>query len=401
MKNRKLNILVKKSIVSRKFSSVIFSLFVFFSTVFILESIGIILPLWNNIQNKVINHISARELIAEFSNGNSDEYIESKITEIKNCDFVLDVYQMPTKITVKDTSEILADKYTLGFVRNGSSPIITSGRIFDEAETGVAIIPQVINDYNQAENKIYEIKGESLIGKTLVLDNGSGNIYKAKIVGAYSTSDPIFSGEEILISQTDLLKYNKAVSESSQQELHISDDISYIIVIDSAKNIETAKDNISDICSVYENMALVDADTYNVALYILFATLAVFLILVFLGFYLFLKNNIINRTNELALYRSLGYKSKHIFYILFTEHLLLGLFSFLSGVIITVLLNYFAINPYLYSLVGNTIMEMTSVITAESVLCVLLIITLILVVICKNAVKRSEKIDLTILLREL
>ena len=113
-----------------------------------------------------------------------------------------------------------------------------------------------------------------------------------------------------------------------------------------------------------------------------------------------MKNNISNRTNELALYRALGYKTKHIFYIIFTEHIILALISIFIGIIFAFLLGNLIINPYIYSLLGNTIMEMTVKITIGEISTVILMIILLLFIVCKTAVKRSEKTDLTVLLRE-
>ena len=128
--------------------------------------------------------------------------------------------------------------------------------------------------------------------------------------------------------------------------------------------------------------------------------LAFFIVMVVFGFFMFAKNNVNSRTNELALYRSLGYKSKQIFYIIFSEYLFLGLISIAVGIITTMLLNSIFVNPYLFTLVGNTIMEMTVSITLTQIVFIIMLFILILLLVCRSAVKRSEKIDLTILLRE-
>lgn len=401
MRNKNLTMLVKASVLSRKLSANFFCFFIIISAILILISVSIILPLRDNIENKVINHISNRELVAEFTEKTPQEFIDNSIAEIRKTEHVTDVYRMPSKLLVTEESGALYSEQNLGFVRSGSNLIITSGRTFDESETEVAIVPQTIKDFNSLDSKIYEISGEDLIGKTLVLTDRCGNTHKAKVVGAYSTSDPIFSGQEILVPQADLLKYNEMVlNGDSQGMLLISNVKSYLIVIDYAKNTEEAMDQILNICNVYQSSAVIDAGSYNTALLILLAALAFFIILVIVGFFMFLKNNIDSRTNELALYRSLGYKSKHIFSILFTEHLIFGVLSLAAGVIITILLNRFVVNPYLDTLVGNTLMEMTASVTVPDVACLLLFFVVILCIVCRKAVKRSEKIDLTVLLRE-
>ncbi len=400
MKNKNLNMLIKASLSSRKLSTCFFCFFIIISAILILLSVGIILPLRDNIDNKINNHISNRELVTEFSEKISEDNIDNMLSEIKKVEHVSEVYRMPAKLRVTEESGVLFDEYNFGYVHNGSIPIITSGRTFDESETGVAIAPQSIKDFNPSDNKIHEIQGERLIGKTLILADECGNTHKAEVVGAYNTSDPIFSGDEILIPQADLLKYDDTVLKTSQGMGSISGDKSYIILIDSPKNVKAAMNEIMGINMVYQSSINVDADSYNTALFILIAALAFFIVLVMFGFFMFLKNDVNNRTDELALYRSLGYKSKHIFYIVFAEHLLFGIISLIAGVIITEMLNIFLVNPYLYAFLGNTFMEMTVTVTVWQIGCILLFFVFILIIVCRSAVKRSEKIDLTVLLRE-
>lgn len=106
--------------------------------------------------------------------------------------------------------------------------------------------------------------------------------------------------------KNDLFKYDAAVSGE------YSGDKSYMIVVDKPENTETALQELSDICNVYKRTDVINVQTYNTAMYISLATAVLFIAFVIVGF-LFFKNNISNRTNELALYRALGYKTKHIF----------------------------------------------------------------------------------------
>lgn len=401
MKNRNLNMLLKSSVASNKLSTVLYCVFIIFSTVLILISVSIAFPLKTNIEEKINNHISNRELVTEFKADAPDELIKQNIDEIKKVEYVETVYKMPALLGVTETSGELHDGYSFGFIHTGSEAVITSGRAFDESETGVALVPQNIRDFNPEDNRIYDISGESLIGKTLVFIDECDNSHKVEVVGAYSTSDPLYSNTQILIPQADLNKYtDEVLKNASSGGLSISSDKSYIILIDNAENTEKALDDVLFIRTAYRQPSMIDADTYNTALYILLAMLAFFIVMVVFGFFMFAKNNVNSRTNELALYRSLGYKSKQIFYVIFTEHLLLGILSIAIGIIITILLNSIFVNPYLFTLVGNTIMEMTVSITLTQIVFIIMLFILILLLVCRSAVKRSEKIDLTILLRE-
>ena len=400
MKNKNLNMLIKASVSSKKLSVVFFSLFTMLSTVLILISVGIILPLRSNIENNLNNHILNRELIAEFNEKTSDDDIDEMMSEVDKIEYVTDIYRTPASLTVFEESGILHSDYTLGYIHSGFTPTITSGRCFNENETGVAIVPELMNDYNEDEHRINEISGEQLIGKTLIIKDECDNTYEFEIVVAYNTTDPIFSGDEIIIPQAELLKCNNKVLTTGEGLVSISADKSYTILIDSVDDMENAMQEVSDICVVYQRTTAIDAESYNIALIILLIALAVFIILVIVGFYILVKNNLSNRTNELALYRSLGYKTSHILYIVFAEHLFFGVLSMLIGLAVTVLMNVLFVNPYLYTLVGNTIMEMTVSITFVQVACIFVFFIAILFFASRSAAKRSEKIDLTVLLRE-
>lgn len=329
--NKNLNMLIRSYVSSEKLTESFYCIFTTIATILVLISVGIISPLKYNIDNKINNHILNRELTAQFGKNMSDDDINDVIINVKNTEHVVDMYQVPAPLAVSEESGVLFSEYNLSYIHRGFTPTITNGKIFDESETQVAVVPETISDFNESEHKIVEIDGGDLIGKTLVFRDECNNEHRAKIVGTYDTSDPIFTGKEILIPRQDLLDYNEAVLNSSQGYASISSDKSYKILIDDAKNTDNALSKVSDYCVAYKESLSFDADSFNVALYILIASLISFFALVVIGFFLFLKNNVDSRTEELALYRSLGYKSRHIFYILFSEHLLFGSLSIILG----------------------------------------------------------------------
>lgn len=401
MQNKRLNMLIKASVKSRKFTSFLFCLFVILSTVLILITVGIINPLWHNIDTKLNNHILNREIIASFSGDLSREIIKAGVEDIKNTPNVETVYRIPGKLIVSEESGALSNQYNLSYLHRGFIPEIVSGRCFTENETGVALVPNLIKDYNESEGKINTINGEDLVGKILEFKDEVAVVHKLKIVGSYDTTDPIFSKDEILIPRTELLKYNDVVLSSSENSMPtISNDKSYIVVIDSPSNVDSTLNSLEYVTTVYRQETGIDTASYNMAFDIILGITVFFILLAVFGFYMFLKNNVNTHTQELALYRAIGYKSQNIYYIILIEHLLLGIVSVAVGIAITCLINTLFINPYLYQLVGNTFMEITVNITAIDVISIVCGYTLVMLIVCVSAVRRSEKIDLTILLRE-
>jgi ABC-type antimicrobial peptide transport system permease subunit len=400
MKNKNLNMLIKASVKTRKFSSGLFMFFIILATTLIFISVGIVAPLWYNIDTKINNHILNREVTLDYSPKISDEDIKADLKFLKSDEHIIDIYMTPKELSVTDGSGALASNYTVNYVHKYYTPEMAAGRAFTEDETSVAIVPSTIKDYNGEKGKIEVINGADLVGKTLVLSDTLETTHKFKVVGAYDVTDPMFEGTEILIPQAQLLEWDDEFLNNPDSAFSsMTDRKFYTMVVDSPSYTDTAVAKAEDLTTAYSMGLGIDTDSYNTAFYIIFAVTIFCIFLSVFGLYIFLKMNVNLRTQEFALYRAVGFKSKNIYYIILIEHLILGLVSIALGVAITCLANTFAVNPYLYSLVGNTFMEMEATINLPEILAVLAGYIAVLLIVCINAVKRSEKIDLTILLR--
>lgn len=400
MKNKKLGMLVKASILSQKGATIFFCCFMVIATILVLVSAGAVMPLKNNIDQNINNHILNRELNFEINENTPQNEIDDTILSIKSIEHITSVYNVPAELDVSETSGVLFSAYTLSYVHEGYNLKITSGRAFKENEENVAVVPEVLKDFNSKSQRINKIDGKTLVGKNLVFADESGKEHKLKIVGVYNTSDPIFSGNQILIPRNSLIEFNNEVIANAKGMASITSDKAYKILVDDAKNLESVQSEVSSYCEPYTMDLNFDSQSYNIALIIIMGSIVFFALFVIAGQYMFVKSNISRRTEELALYRSLGYKSNQLFYIIFAEYSLIGIISIAVGTILAVLLDILLINPYLMNLVGNTIMEMTVNVSAVYVLLFLVIYLIVLAIVSIWAVKRSEKTDLSVLLRE-
>lgn len=400
MKNKKLGMLVKASILSRKGATIFFCCFMVIATILVLVSAGAVMPLKNNIDQNINNHILNRELNFEINENTPQNEIDDTILSIKSIEHITNVYNVPAELDVKETSGVLFSDYTLSYVHEGYNLKITSGRAFKENEENVAVVPETLKDFNSESQRINKIDGKTLVGKNLVFADESGKEHKLKIVGVYNTSDPIFTGNQILIPRNSLIEFNNEVIANAKGMASITSDKAYKILVDDAKNLESVQSEVSSYCEPYTMDLNFDSQSYNIALIIIIGSIVFFALFVIAGQYMFVKSNISRRTEELALYRSLGYKSNQLFYIIFAEYFLIGIISIAVGTILTVLLDILLINPYLMNLVGNTMMEMTVNVSAVYVLLFLVIYLIVLAIVSIWAVKRSEKTDLSVLLRE-
>ena len=77
-----------------------------------------------------------------------------------------------------------------------------------------------------------------------------------------------------------------------------------------------------------------------------------------------------------------------------------GLISIAFGVFFSELLCVYIVNPYISKIVEGTIMEMEVNVNFFEIVVIMLFFFFVLMITCKKAVRKTEKIDLTILLNE-
>ena len=396
MKNKNLNLIVKASIKSDILSSILFCVFLIISFTLVAIAVGTMIPLGNNIEIKINQHIINREINVQFPQNSTDKNRQATIEKILNIENVVDIYEMPTKIPVNETGGVLSDNYELGWLHRYYIPQITGGRAFMKSETGVALVPDSFEDFNASKGIINSIDGSTLVGKTLKFELPSGMVREFEVIGSYDTTDPIFSGKEILVPQNDLYTFTNEISlDNSDYSLYKKE---YIVVVDNKNNVEAVCDEIGNIAFCYTPKLGVDTDSYNVAFIMMIIATSVFVVLTVFGFYMFLRSNIKSHTKELALYRTIGYKTKDLINILLSKYLLLVLGAVTIGIITSFVVASFIVNPYLDSSFGDTFMEMTLNLNLVCLFSVLGYISLT-VLMCILTVKQTENIDLTVLLK--
>ena len=399
MKNKSLFSIVRASLMSNKALSAMFCFFVLISYVLIFLALGIIVPLGVTIETRLNRHIINREINIEMSEVVSEEEKARRLKEISEIEGVIDIYDNPYTFSVEEVNGLLGEGFELDFVHKYFTPTINDGRLFDESERGVALVPAHVSGYNSSLGIIQETDGATLIGKTLELEDSSGNVNSFEVVGTFDTTDPFFSGKEVLVPREELLEIKDEFLEAMPDSMY-EDEYCAIVVTDSYKHTEDIYKKVEKITNSYRPKLPFDVESFNTAFVILFGSTVFFVVLTVFGFYMFLKGNVNARTNEFALYRAIGFNSKNLFRVIAGEHLVLTLLSIILGAGAFYCLAYFVVNPYLYSFLGSTYMEMT--VNSNPIFGILIAVVYLMINlgVTVTAVKRSEKIDLTVLLRE-
>lgn len=385
--------LARASIKRYKTRSVVFTLFTMFCAACVLLTVSIIMPLWNNMENKVNSHPYNLELTAEMSE--TGESLDNKLSEIKALEHVVKVYKSCFDVQLFGTSNELNDMFTLSYFHNDYIPVITSGRTVNEDELGMAVIADSIPSTDPLTQRRTEIDGKSLIGKTLDFQDESGNNWSFKIIGTFDVTDPALDEMKIYTSFRQLEQISAAVNDSSSST-------PYSIIVDNYRNRDAVEAECSEIVDLvyYGNSFNIDLSNYNTALVALLIVLALFIVMVIIGTSVFVSNCIGNRINELALYRSLGFKAGHIFTIIFAEYFMLLLVGIVLSVAASFAVGELIINPYLGKTFGEGLMAMQVEFSIFYILIVFLIMTVITAAVCLRATLKTGKIQLTVLLKE-
>lgn len=200
---------------------------------------------------------------------------------------------------------------------------------------------------------------------------------------------------KIYTSFRQLEQISAAVNDSSSST-------PYSIIVDNYRNRDAVEAECSEIVDLvyYGNSFNIDLSNYNTALVALLIVLALFIVMVIIGTSVFVSNCIGNRINELALYRSLGFKAGHIFTIIFAEYFMLLLVGIVLSVAASFAVGELIINPYLGKTFGEGLMAMQVEFSIFYILIVFLIMTVITAAVCLRATLKTGKIQLTVLLKE-
>lgn len=382
--------LIKASIVKGKVRSIVFSLFTILCVICVLLTVSIIMPMWNNMEEKVNNHPYNKEVIIQVPKNDTDP-----TNEIKNINHIISVKKMPDTIDMISTDGNVGNMVTLSFLHNNYTPIITYGRMLVADNKNEVILPQTLQAIDPITQARTDINCDLLVEKKISLKDSYGNNYTLNVVGTYSTSDPALDTNQIFTTYEQLYEYNKNIPEE------MVGDILYSAIIDDYKNKDTVINACSEKYIAYASTSFnIDIDYFNTAIIIMLVILLIFVVLVAVGIFIFVSSCVKSRINELALYRSLGYTLVHIFAIIFSEYLILSMFGFVIAVALSYIFGYTLVNPYLDNIIGNSIMYMNVEISILYIILVWLIFLAIIISVCINATMRTNKINLSVLLKE-
>lgn len=313
----------------------------------------------NNATNSNINSFSHRKIIVGINNlegKSSEEYINY----LKSIPHIEDVYKFVPKIMAVIENDILLSRG--GYVLNSGSyecfPETIEGRNFNDKEKNVAIIPEKIYIQNDMDRSMRTVQGKSLIGKNVSFvysnkDGSSEYSYDCKVTGIYKNQFGDTTNS-IYIPLNDMYEICTNTGQyESESNLILT------AIIDKqqfADNVIKQLSSISNMSAkLYDPSSSNEIGTYKMVSRINGYMVYLILVFLFLILYLCVTNIAISNKNQVALYKAIGYNNRHIFYIVFSESIIISLIGYLEGIIITLLAVSLLINPIIYKMTQLTL----------------------------------------------
>lgn len=303
----------------------------------------------NNAIESNINSFSHREIIVGIDNFEGKSY-EEYINYLKSLPHIEDAYNFAPKIMaiIENDSLLSRGGYVLSSRSYECFPKTIEGDKFNAKEKNVAIIPEKIYIQNSMDRTMISVQGKSLIGKTIsfVYNNKDGSSkysYDCRVMGIYKNQFGDTTNS-IYIPLNDMYEISTNAGQyQSESSLILT------VVIDNqqfADNLIKQLSSISNMSAkLYDSSSSNEMGTYKMVSKINGYIVYIILVFLFLILYLSVTNIAISNKNQVALYKALGYNNIHIFYIVFSESIIISLIGYLGGIIITFLSLSLLINP--------------------------------------------------------
>lgn len=382
--------LIKASVTQQKARSIVFVIFNAICVICILLTSSVVIRLWTDMDQKVNNHPYNKELMVDVDINNKGA--KDKLAAM---DGVEGISISPYDIELTSTDKSFYATVSLSYLHLDYEPIITKGDQLKKTDKDTVLMPEVYHDQDPETQMRIDVDCKKFVGKELSFIDENGNQYKLKVAGTYDVTDPALDTQCIYTSCDQLLKYSEKSADDENES------ITYSLALAKGTN----KQQLIDECEkyggvAYENSFRIDLSTFNLSLIIMVIVLAVFLVMTVMGTSIFISGCIKNRTNELALYRALGYKTGHIFVIIFLEYLLLLLIAYIIALALSAVCAQLILNPILASMVKGGLITLTAEVSPVSALIVLGVFVAVVAAICLRMTNFTQKIQLAVLLKE-
>jgi ABC-type antimicrobial peptide transport system permease subunit len=342
-----------KDVYRKIYKTIVFSLIMATCISAMTLAFGMNMSVNSAIESNITNSLASRKIHIGINNSEGRSF-EEYLSYLRTFPHIEEVYRyMPNILAVVERDSNLSKG---GYLLSSSSqldlPKTVKGNGFADEENNVAIVPRkiYIQQYSGKTGQI--IEGSTLIGKTMELiyrkqDGSSKFKYVCKVVGVYPNQPGDFVNK-IYIPLNDMIQICNNIGYSDSLE-----NLLFTAIVSEQQFVEDTIKQLSSINNI--SAQLQDKiDEGEIGIYKLVSRITgymVYSIFIFLLLLLYLcvTNIAISNKSQVALYKAIGYNNGHIFYIVFSEAIIISLIGYLGGILIALLANTFLVNPIIYS----------------------------------------------------
>lgn len=286
---------------------------------------------------------------------NTNDNYEGDFQEIRKIEHVCDVYFSGDDETIINNSSFKSEIFdgTIVLKRGGTGalPIVKSGRNINDDENGVAVCSSMFYPMSNSTQVSMRdlINADDLIGKEFYVayykidDKEQNNPFnkKFKIIGTYDASKVMGAPNQCFVSSNDIEQMNSSIAPRVyNSDVGVSSVYGYSVLVDTVENIEYVSKELKNIGYV-DIETISEFDTKEIELFragITFLLTICILIIVIITS-LFIKKQIDEECDTIAVMLVSGYERKNINVIYSLKTLIINFFVyFVCSVIFTIVI---------------------------------------------------------------
>lgn len=309
----------------------------------------------DTIERAVYNNLSYRTIvITGIPKYSVDEVIE-KVEENKNIIKVMNSDEYMAHVKIKDIGkEYSSQAITFIGADINSQPYVIKGRSIQNSEKNVCLIPQKIYlDYsNDNFDKEKYIDGNELLGETINVeyysfDNSLGDMNPKinktfcenyMVVGIYDAEENVMDGNSFFVPFYNVNEITQNINDNTilNPNTTYSNNKTIMAIVDNPVDIESTLNSIQELG--YRALVRSTANTklIDIVNIVVSISLSILILIVLANIISSSIKSINDRQYEIGMLKSIGYKNKDIQVILIFENLIVGIRSFIIGLVISI-----------------------------------------------------------------
>lgn len=344
--------LANKNLSRRKRTVIVNTILISVSTIIFVLGLSFTRCFMNTVNKAILNNPSYRTIVVLGVEENEQDNIIQKIKEDKNIAMVLREKEYNTYVELKNIgTESINKSVGLNGASESVSPQVISGRNIKNDDEDVCIIPKKLFFYSGREdfNKDDYIDGENLIGKKIKIEYHSrddsreeiNNIFykELEIIGVYNADEYVMDGNDLFVPFSIVNKIRTDIEENwiKDPNTHYSGGNSIYAIVNNSLNVEESFERIQTLG--YRSLIRSTTNTLIVVIIntIVGIVVGVFVLIVLINITSSTIKSIDERKYEIGMLKAIGYKNKNIQIILLIENLIIGIRSYLVGLVFAII----------------------------------------------------------------